>query len=388
MKKVLFILPLVCGLVATAQEGENLVENGSFEQVDKGVKKLGSIQNAIGWTHPTGAKSDLFVGGSKVPEVGTETNVYGMEQAHDGSNFAGIVVYSHQNKVPRTYLTTKLSSPMKKGMKYCVKFYVSLGEYSKYASNNIGVNFNKKEFGTTEKNSIIDETHVMDFNNKIFNATYSWDRVCGTYTAQGGEKFLTIGNFSTDEKTKTERVKKNPDLKGTQTITAYYFIDNISVQLLGPEEKCDCGVDEGIDFGSTVVYSKSDFFKDNMTPEEKASASTIYFGYGKDGVTSPMERDLNRLVELMKANPIAKLKIVGHSDKVETEMANDKPEVFANISQRRINQIIQYLVEQGIPESRLVGQDSGDRKPADSSDTSDEELKQAKNRRIEFVFIK
>jgi OmpA-OmpF porin, OOP family len=388
MKKVLFILPLVCGLVATAQEGENLVENGSFEQVDKGVKKLGSIQNAVGWTHPTGAKSDLFIGGSKVPEVGTETNVYGMEQAHDGSNFAGIVVYSHQNKVPRTYLTTKLSSPMKKGMKYCVKFYVSLGEYSKYASNNIGANFNKKEFGTTEKNSIIDETHVMDFNNKIFNATFGWDRVCGTYTAQGGEKFLTIGNFSTDEKTKTERVKKSPDLKGTQTITAYYFIDNISVQLLGPDEKCDCGVDEGIDFGSTVVYSKSDFFKDNMTMEEKAAASTVYYGFGKDGVTSPMERDLNRLVELMKANPTAKLKIVGHADKAETEMANDKPEVFANISQRRINQIIQYLVEQGIPESRLVGQDSGDRKPADSSDTSDEELKQAKNRRIEFVIIK
>jgi outer membrane protein OmpA-like peptidoglycan-associated protein len=125
-----------------------------------------------------------------------------------------------------------------------------------------------------------------------------------------------------------------------------------------------------------------------MTPEEKATASTVYYGFGKDAVTSPMERDLNRLVELMKANPTAKLKIVGHADKAETEMATDKPEVFANISQRRINQMIQYLVEQGIPESRLVGQDSGDRKPADSSDTSDEELKQAKNRRVEFVFMK
>ena len=50
--------------------------------------------------------------------------------------------------------------------------------------------------------------------------------------------------------------------------------------------------------------------------------------------------------------------------------------------------ILQYLIEQGVPEARLVGQDSGDRKPADSSDTSDEELKQAKNRRIEFVFMK
>lgn len=387
MKKLLLVLPLFVAGLLLAQEGENMVPNGSFESIDKTVKKLGSIQSAVGWTHPTGAKSDVFVPSKKVPDVDPQTNPYGMEVAQDGSNFAGIIAYSHNNKLPRTYITTKLTTPMKKGMKYCVKYYVSLGEYSKYASNNLAANFSKKEFGTTEKNSIIDESHVMDWQNKIFNATFGWDRVCGTYTAQGGEKFITIGNFNSNEDTKTERVKKDPSLKGTQSIAAYYFVDNISVQLLGNDERCDCGVDEGVDFGSTVIYSKSDFFKEDMSLADKISASTIYFGFGKDMITGAAKRDLNRLVKLMEENSTMKLKIEGHSDAEETKMEDDKPLVFKGISQRRVNEVIKYLIENGIAESRLIGSDSGDRKPADSENISDEELKQAINRRVQFTLI-
>jgi len=388
MRKIMLVLPLFVASFMMAQEGENLINNGSFESIDKTVKKLGSIQSAVGWTHPTGAKSDLFVPSKKVPEIDTHTNPYGMEDAQDGANFAGIVAYSHNNKLPRTYLTTKLSSPMKKGMKYCVKFYVSLGEYSKYASNNIAANFNKKEFGTTEKNSIIDESHIRQWENKIFNATFSWERVCGTYTAEGGEKFLTIGNFETNETTKTERVKKDPNLKGTQVIAAYYYIDNISVQLLGTNEFCDCGVDEGVDFGSTMIFSKSDYFKDDMSVENKVAASSIYFGFGQDLITGAAKRDLNRLVKLMEENPTIKLKVEGHSDIEETKMVDEKPILFKGVSQRRVNEAIKYMVASGIAESRLIGSDSGDRKPANSEETSDEELKQAKNRRVEFTVIK
>lgn len=388
MKKIMLVLPLFIASLLMAQEGENLISNGSFESIEKTVKKLGSIQSAVGWTHPTGAKSDLFVPNKKVPDVDPQTNPYGMEEAHDGANFAGIIVYSHNNKLPRTYLTTKLSTPMKKGMKYCVKFYVSLGEYSKYASNNIAANFNKKEFGTTEKNSIIDESHIRHWENKVFNATFSWERICGTYTADGGEKFLTIGNFETNETTNTERVKKDPSLKGTQAIAAYYYIDNISVQLLGTNEQCECGVDEGVDFGSTVIFSKSDFFKEDMSIEDKVAASSIYFGFGQDLITGAAKRDLNRLVKLMEENPTIKLKVEGHSDIEETKMVDEKPILFKGVSQRRVNEAIKYMVANGIAESRLIGSDSGDRKPANSEETVDEELKQAKNRRIEFTVIK
>lgn len=385
MKKISILLSLFCATLATAQdqEGLNLLENGSFENIDGKMKKLGDIEKAVGWMRPTAAKPDLFVADTKIPEIDPKTNPYGSEEAHEGQNFAGIVGYSNNNKVPRSYLMAKLNEPMKKGMKYCVNMYVSLAELSKYASNNIGINFSSKEHTSTEKVTLLDEFSVIDIDNKVFNATYNWDRVCGTYTAKGGEKYITIGNFETNEATKEERVKKAKDLKGTQIIAAYYYIDDISVKLLGNDEQCDCGKDEIVELGSKVIYSKTDYFREDMTLAQKVEASTIYFGFAQDMITGASKIDLDRLVALLKANPNMKLKVVGNADVKETELAAEKP-AYSGMSQKRVNAVIKYFIDNGIDSGRLLPSDSGDRKPSDSSETTDEELKQAKNRRVNF----
>ena len=50
-----------------------------------------------------------------------------------------------------------------------------------------------------------------------------WTKISEIYTAQGGEKYIIIGNFKTDSLTDTMHVKNNaPTL-------SYYFIDDISV---------------------------------------------------------------------------------------------------------------------------------------------------------------
>ncbi|MBI1837491.1 MAG: hypothetical protein HYR91_09530 [Flavobacteriia bacterium] len=48
---------IVCGMTTlqiNAQQSENFVENGSFEQTDGKIKKLGAIESALGWISPTG----------------------------------------------------------------------------------------------------------------------------------------------------------------------------------------------------------------------------------------------------------------------------------------------------------------------------------------------
>ncbi|MEO9258075.1 MAG: OmpA family protein [Crocinitomicaceae bacterium] len=389
MKKLFILLAVFSTtmIVAQEQEGENMLENGSFESIDGKVKKLGDITKAVGWTSPTAARPDLFIPDNKILEIDPKTNPYGSETAKDGENFAGIVAYSYNNKIPRTYLMAKLNEPMKKGMKYCVNMYISLAELSKYACNNIGINFSSKEFSSTEKVALLDEFSVIDLDNKVFNATFNWDRICGTYTAKGGERYITIGNFETDEATKNERVKKSADLKGTQIIAAYYYVDDIKVQLLNKEEVCDCGTDKGINLGSAVIYSKNDYFKEDMTVAQKIDASTIYFGFVQDMITGASKVDLNRLVALMKADPTLRLKVVGHSDVKESELATTKP-AYAGMSQKRINMTIKYFIDNGIDASRLIASDGGDRTPSPSADVADEELKEAKNRRVEFVLYK
>jgi outer membrane protein OmpA-like peptidoglycan-associated protein len=386
MKKYLAFIGLFSMSLALAQDGENMVENGSFENYGKTPKKLGGIESATGWSSATGVKADLYMKDKKVPEIDPEKNIYGSESAQDGQAFAGIMVYSKGNKIPRSYLTTKMNEPMKKGQTYCVKFYVSLSDNSKFEANNIAAHFSKKDITIKDKKTILDKPHVRDPHNKVFSGKFGWERVCGMYTAEGGEKFMTIGNFNSSEDTKADKAKMDKDNKNAPIMGAYYFIDNVSVQLLEEDERCDCGSDEYEEIGSNLIYSKSNVIQDGMSLEQKLEASTIYFAFGRDLVTGAAARNLDQIVEWLKANPNAKIRVVAHIDEEEAKVAQENS-VYKGVAMRRANGVIKYLIDKGIAESRLIATDKGDRSPTES-DSDDEELNQAKNRRVEFVLIK
>jgi outer membrane protein OmpA-like peptidoglycan-associated protein len=368
----------------SAQQGENLVPNGSFENTDGKAKKLSMIDCALGWTSPTGARADLFVPG-KVQEINVPENIYGKEEARDGNNYAGIVAFSYGNKIPRTYLTAKLALPLKKGMKYCVKFYVSLAEASKYASNNIGVNFAKKPFSTGEKSTIKDVTHVLSPENdaKRINQTYAWYQICNVYEAEGGEKFITIGNFFPDDKTKSENNKKPKDMKSDQIIAAYYYLDHVSVHLLNEGEKCDCIKEEMSEY-STTVYQRETILNEKMSPKEKIESQVAFFAFGKSSITQAGKTSLDFIVEQMKENPSLKLDIIGHSDATEDSTGIQKS-LLSNMSEKRTNEVIQYLTANGIQENRLNAFLKGSSVPnEENSETDEQDLKMARNRRVTF----
>ena len=121
------------------------------------------------------------------------------------------------------------------GLDYCVKFHVSLSDLSKYAINNITAHIgvdplvldtkgdiifnNRKEFSNVVKNA----------TNKIYNARYNWETVCGTFRANGKEKYITVGNFFNNKDTKYQKLKKLANFQGTQKPLAYYYIDQVEV---------------------------------------------------------------------------------------------------------------------------------------------------------------
>ncbi len=147
MKKIaISIIVLCCGLVANGQAAyDEMVENGSFEEILGKLKRGGGISIAVGWMSPTKTAADLYSTKVKV-DWGTPDNVMGSEEPQDGKNYAGLRVFSYNDKEPRNYISTKLKLPLRKNGKYCIKFYASLSEGSKYASNNLGVNFSKKQY--------------------------------------------------------------------------------------------------------------------------------------------------------------------------------------------------------------------------------------------------
>ncbi len=376
------ILPIAILSFSLHAQEENLVENGSFENLEGKLKALGCIDNAKPWMSPTGARADIFTP-SKVLDINTPENKYGKEDAKDGTNYAGIVGFSYGDAIPRTYIMAHLNSPLKKGMKYCVKFNLSLAELSKYASNKIGVKFSEKQFGTDSKTSIIEKTDVLDGKDKIYNAVYNWDQVCGTYYAQGGEKFITIGNFTSNENTKSEKIKKDPKVKAAQVSAAYYYIDNITVSMISDDFVCDCGgAVEDVSY-SKMIYQKVANTNSSMSAKEQIELQNSYFGFGGDKLTPDAMISLDLIANLMKANASLKLEIFGHSDEMEEKLAVDKPE-FADMSSKRISAIMKYLMSKGIAESILIATPVGNSEPAEGTEDDEEEFKNAKNRFVSY----
>jgi outer membrane protein OmpA-like peptidoglycan-associated protein len=366
-------------------EAENLVENGSFEATTGKPKKLGSIDLATGWSSPTGARADLFLFSSKVPEIAVPQNCFGKEDPKDGQNYAGIDGYSYGDKRFRTYLMTKLKTPLKKGTKYCVSFSLSLAELSKYSSNNIGVHISKKPFGTDAKTSIIEKTHILHKNNKIFNAFYNWERVCGTFEADGGEKHITIGNFSNNDQTKYERNKKS-EFKGTPIISAYYYIDDVIVTELEEGKKCDCDSGDEKEI-STTIYSRPPFLKEDMTPKEKIEAQMSFFAQGKTMLQPNAQASLDLISDIMKKNPTIKIQITGYNDEDEKEMAKENP-MFEDMDLKRVEIVERYLKDKGIATDRIVKKISGSEgENSEIQISDDDDLKKAKTRRVTYIVI-
>lgn len=389
MKTMKHILMAICvaGIItpAAAQEDDkNLVSNPGFESADvKRLKRDKKIELAENWYSPTAITADLFSKDAGEDMVKIPKNFRGTEEASDGSNYAGFVAFSYNDKVPRSYVMTKLLFPLKKATKYCVQFKVSLSDISKYSSNNIGAHLSKKALETEDKMSLFEDIHVKHSTNKVFNQQFGWNTICGVYEAEGGEEWLTIGNFASNRDTKYEQMKKPETHKrDKQTYDAYYFIDDVQVFYLDSIEECMCEK-EKVEEEAEIVYTKQIITNKELTFAEKVENSAVYFAKNKLELTQSAMKELDLLAEEIKANSEV-IELHGHTDPGEAKEAEVNP-TLRYLAQRRANAVKKYLEERGVDSNRLTVISHDDQEVADGSDT---EIGHAKNRRVELRVAK
>lgn len=68
--------------------------------------------------------------------------------------------------------------------------------------------------------------------NQAFSDTTQWTQIQGCFTANGGEQYITIGNFNYNVNTDTLYVgTNNPDPNYTNPLYdySYYYIDDVSL---------------------------------------------------------------------------------------------------------------------------------------------------------------
>lgn len=110
----------------------------------------------------------------------------------------------------------------------------------------------------------------------------------------------------------------------------------------------------------------------------------IYFDFDKSDITPQAAIELNKLVDILKDNAAIKIEMGSHTDSVGTQDYN------IQLSQRRAESTVRYLVNNGISQQRLTAKGYGETKPIarnTNADGSDNPVGRARNRRTEFKIV-
>ena len=165
-------------------------------------------------------------------------------------------------------------------------------------------------------------------------------------------------------------------------------MDNVTVKLIDSEEECQCIATNqmaNIEEYSTLVYAKAANIDENMSLAEQVAAHVAYFGFGKKVFTASSKEALKFVAGQLKANPQLTVLISGHADTKEEELGASKEE-FKDMGMVRAKYAERYFMAQGIDPSRVSVKSMGaEHSSKEIADVDEDELKAAKNRRVEFT---
>jgi outer membrane protein OmpA-like peptidoglycan-associated protein len=132
-----------------------------------------------------------------------------------------------------------------------------------------------------------------------------------------------------------------------------------------------------ITFDTTLVLDK-------IETDRRFVLDNIYYNFARAEIRPDAAVELDKLVQLLIDNPEIKIELGSHTDSVDTESYN------LDLSQRRANSAINYIMQHGIAPDRLVAKGYGESKPIarnTNPDGTDNPDGRQKNRRTEFKIL-
>jgi gliding motility-associated-like protein len=267
-KPVFYFFILLIPFLGTTQQ--NLVPNASFEEywqcpVGNDLND-GQFERCKYWWKPTMGTSDYY-NSCNTGTVGVPNNFWGYQNAFHGSAYAGFGAISWDasgNSIGNEYLRTEIFTPLKACYIYKFTMHVTLAEVSTHGVGRLGAWFSKENNFTATTNVLNENPQILNQSSPIID-TSKWTKIEGVFTANGLEKFLTIGYF---------RDNVNLDTSFVQDFgfgsEALYFVDSISLIEIGPDLNQNCmsidfpncispnndGVNDVIDFSLNISLIK------------------------------------------------------------------------------------------------------------------------------------
>lgn len=431
-------------LLSIGAKSQNLVKNHSFENAWTCPEDY--IGYAVkfpfpDWINPNNGTPDLMHSCSAM-RAGVPENFAGYMYPYDGGTYAGIILREKFDDslrvykgVSREYLQTKLTEPLKKNTLYCVKFYYVNAKKSMYSVDALGITLTVDQIKSKHADRILQRPQITNRPGHIMDNMDEWTEFCGYYRARGGEHYLTIGNFW--DNSTTQYVTNKNEYSDSAFFYAYYLIDNVSVFEIESEFECGCtndlawssdwksdsfdpatgyntkktmgtdiadnstsGNDEknneagnGSGNGNSTNNLQSDPNEkditglktqitkaafDNAEIGDRFRLNQIYFEFNSSELLTVSYIQLDSLYNILAEKPSVRIEVRGHTDNIGSEGYNKK------LSVDRAASVYNYLLEKGIPKTRMKYRGFGPNVPvADNSTEEGREL----NRRVEIFIV-
>jgi len=258
MRRIIFIafFHLCCSHV-TAQV--NYVLNPSLELHDSCPTDIDQIRYALFW-NALDSTLDVNYGRPEYCNVcdtyssspiQLPINYFFNHYPRTGSGMAQVGMYTNIMMYydGRDYLQGRLYKPLTSGKSYCVSFYVCLEKISKYAINHIGAYFDNASIDTTVNPGTVQTEYIPQIlENSVITDSVNWIKIDGSFTANGTERFITIGNFL--DTPNTTHIQLNNNFNPV----TYYLLDDISV--IESNHVAFAGNDTTIQLGDSIFLGE------------------------------------------------------------------------------------------------------------------------------------
>lgn len=265
--------------------GQNLVPNPSFELYNACPSGISGLEYSPGyitfptvlsWVNPLQlGSSDYFHScANSGTYVSVPGNAFGHQSPRTGNGYIGIIAWEGrmQNGSMTSsfaeYIQCKLTQPMVAGSRYCVSFYVnnalSPATYNYVGIDNIGINFSTSKTNQPTGYTMALPASVTNQQGRFLTDTAGWMKVTTSYTASGGEEWLTLGWFNNSAVPAFMPVLPavpNP----TDNYRCYLYIDDMSVLQMSSAD---------------TIYTKQDLFLcKNLGRQMQLTSSVQYADY-------------------------------------------------------------------------------------------------------------
>lgn len=224
-----------------AIRGQNLLENGSFEEYEYCPDSWAQVDgNVLGWS-TCALTPDYFNTCRSSSDFGVPANWLGYQWAADGNGYVGVITYQWNTPHVREYLCAQLDMPLTIGVPVFLSMRLAIGGYGSYpnsaewTSKGAGMLLSTQPFEWASETPFPNGAQL--YSDEVLMDTSNWVFLNTMYVPDSAYEFVNIGNFFEDSLSSIRQLDSNGGFA-----FAYIFVDDVCVSL----EPGVCGEHNGL----------------------------------------------------------------------------------------------------------------------------------------------